>query len=141
MRAADRTAPRQASEREAAWWQSLEELRSRFERELTHQLTRLGLSPSAYGALEQLATHPSGLKVTELARHIRLSPSSTSRVVERLVRDGLVERRPGPHDRRTVHGRITDPGRALYETARPAHRRALAHALDAGPTGLVALAD
>lgn len=127
------TGPREASEEELAWWLRMEELRCRFERALTRELGRLGLSPSTYLALEQLALNHGQLRIAELAQEIHLSPSSTSRVVDRLVRDELAVRMPSAGDRRTVHGRITDRGRDLYEAAVPAYRMALAHALDASP--------
>ncbi|MBT2399304.1 MarR family winged helix-turn-helix transcriptional regulator [Streptomyces sp. ISL-100] len=125
------TSAREASEGELAWWWRMEELRCRFERALTRELGRLGLSPSTYLALEQLALNPGQLRIAELAQEIRLSPSSTSRVVDRLVRDELAVRLPSTGDRRTVRGRITGRGRDLYEAAVPAYRMALAHALDA----------
>lgn len=125
--------PREASEEELAWWQRMEDLRCRFERALTRELGRLGLSPSTYLALEQLALSHGQLRIAELAQGIHLSPSSTSRVVDRLVRDELAVRMPSVGDRRTVHGRITERGRDLYEAAVPAYRMALAHALDASP--------
>ncbi|MET7757952.1 MarR family transcriptional regulator [Streptomyces sp. NPDC005389] len=124
---------REASAQELAWWQRTEELRCRFERALTRELSRLGLSPSTYLALEQLALHDGQLRITELAQEVRLSPSSVSRVVDRLVRDDLAVRMPSPGDRRTVHGRITQRGMAVYERALPAYRKALALALDAAP--------
>jgi DNA-binding MarR family transcriptional regulator len=99
---------------------------------LTRALGRLGLSPSTYLALEQLSLNPGQLRIAELAQEIRLSPSSTSRVVDRLVRDELAERMPSTGDRRTVCCRITERGRDLYEAAVPAYRMALAQALD-GP--------
>lgn len=124
---------REASAQELAWWQRTEELRCRFERALTRELSRLGLSPSTYLALEQLALHDGQLRITELAQEVRLSPSSVSRVVDRLVRDDLAVRMPSPGDRRTVHGRITQRGLAVYERALPAYRKALALALDDVP--------
>ncbi len=125
---------REASAQELAWWQRTEELRCRFERALTRELGRLGLSLSTYLALEQLALHDGHLRITELAEEVRLSPSSASRVVDRLVRDDLAVRMPSPGDRRTVHGRITQRGMALYERAVPAYRKALAQALDHAPS-------
>ncbi|MER5258607.1 MarR family transcriptional regulator [Streptomyces sp. NPDC002855] len=125
-----RRARREASEGELTWWQRMEELRCHFERALTRELARLGLSPSTYLALEQLALNPGQLRIAELAQEIRLSPSSTSRVVDRLVRDELAVRMPSTGDRRTVHGRITERGRDLYEAAVPAYRMALAQTLD-----------
>ncbi|MBU6533285.1 MarR family transcriptional regulator [Streptomyces sp. NPDC057245] len=132
-RTSARLGPREATEDELMWWQCMEELRCHFERALTRELGRLGLSPSTYLALEQLALSREQLRVAELAQEIHLSPSSTSRVVDRLVRDELAVRMPSTGDRRMVHSRITERGRDLYEAAVPAYRMALADALDAAP--------
>ncbi|MEU2436643.1 MarR family transcriptional regulator [Streptomyces rubradiris] len=121
---------RLASDHEVAWWQAMEKLRERFERAMAQQLARLGLSGSMYLALEQLALNAGELCIAEVAEKIRLSPSSTSRVVDRLVREGLAVRQPGVDDRRSVHAAATEQGRTLYEAARPAYRAALAQALD-----------
>ncbi|AYG82531.1 putative HTH-type transcriptional regulator YusO [Streptomyces hundungensis] len=121
---------RQATSGELAWWHALQRIRTRVAREIARALDRQGLSLSAYLALEQLAAASRELGMTELAGRVGLSPSSTSRLMERLARDGLVARREGTDDRRSVHGHVTDKGRALYAEARPGYRAALARAID-----------
>jgi DNA-binding MarR family transcriptional regulator len=49
----------------------------------------------------------------ELASLLGLDKSSTSGLVDRAERRGLVARRPSPADRRVVLVRLTDDGRAL----------------------------
>jgi DNA-binding MarR family transcriptional regulator len=53
-----------------------------------------------------------GLKASEVAARAWSSPGTLTAVVNTLVRDGLVERRPDPGDRRVVRLHITDEGRA-----------------------------
>lgn len=65
-------------------------------------------------ALEALVERgPSRSQV--LATALRLDKSTTTRVVDALVRKGYVERRPDPEDARAVSLCVTREGRALYE--------------------------
>jgi MarR family 2-MHQ and catechol resistance regulon transcriptional repressor len=50
-----------------------------------------------------------------LADALRLDKSTTTRVIDALVRKGYVERRPDPDDARAVSLCVTGEGRALYE--------------------------
>ena len=54
-----------------------------------------------------------------------------SRLVERMVRDGLVERTPDPMDRRAVRVRLTPEGtercRGMYAPLEQLHQELLAH--------------
>lgn len=57
-------------------------------------------------------------QVTELAEHRSCSQPAMSRLVERLVGDGLVVRRVDHEDRRSAHVELTAEGRRLLESAR-----------------------
>jgi len=61
--------------------------------------------------------------MSDLAGKLRIDPSSATRAVQRLVKDGLAERFTSPEDRRVVMVRITDAGRRAQRDA--AARRAL----------------
>jgi len=67
-----------------------------------------------FGVLNFLAEHDS-VTSGEVATHLSLSPSSATQLVERLVRDDLVERQADQEDRRVVHLKLTDNGRAERE--------------------------
>lgn len=62
-------------------------------------------------------------KMSGLAEKLRIDPSSATRAVQRLVKDGLAERFPSPEDGRVVMVRITHEGRRAHREV--AHRRAL----------------
>ena len=62
-----------------------------------------------------------GMRMTALAGAVLMSPSGLTRRVDRLVADGLVERRTCPTDRRGVLGVLTPAGRARLEAAAPVH--------------------
>jgi len=85
-----------------------------------------GLSLSDYDVLLRLARAPEGkLHMTELARRIMFSPSGLTRVVDRLMRDGLVERLRDTADARVVFARLTEKGRDRLRKAAQTHVRGI----------------
>jgi DNA-binding MarR family transcriptional regulator len=67
------------------------------------------LGPSGAAAVVAVASWLRGATIEELSRTLGLSHSATVRLVDRLERDGIVERRPGP-DARSVALRVTRRG-------------------------------
>jgi DNA-binding MarR family transcriptional regulator len=67
-------------------------------------------------------------RMNDLSGDIHLSQSALSRAVDRLERDGLVQRNMCPDDRRGVFVCLTDKGRGLHEQALPTHRAVLKEA-------------
>ena len=63
-------------------------------------------------ALRVLADAP-GRRVQDLAEHIDISPGGASKLVDRLVGAGLVDREPDPADRRVSRLRLTASGRRV----------------------------
>jgi DNA-binding MarR family transcriptional regulator len=68
------------------------------------------------------------LRPSQIASDLNLPAPSITRLSERLVGRGLVERRPGRHDRRHVDLELTDDGRTLLGRARADLAQALADA-------------
>ena len=83
------------------------------------------------GALGVLATITAGRgsHVKELAAESALDPSTISRAVAALVRDGLVERAADPADGRACVLTATDTGRAAYDQVLDRYGHGLADAL------------
>jgi MarR family 2-MHQ and catechol resistance regulon transcriptional repressor len=54
-----------------------------------------------------------------------MSASGLSRAIDRLVASGSIERVACDYDRRVVHARLTDQGRAELDAMLPDHRRTL----------------
>ncbi len=80
-----------------------------------------------YDVLFTLSRCPTGwLRLNELNDHVLLSQSSLSRLVERLEKRGLVERRQAPSDGRGVLLRLTDEGLALQKDVGRSHVRDIA---------------
>ena len=72
----------------------------------------LKLSLAGLGVLRILMSED-GLKASEVADRAWSSPGTLTSVVNTLVRDGFVERRPDETDRRVVRLYITDQGRSV----------------------------
>lgn len=94
------------------------------EREWDDRLRAVGLPHAGLIALDiALRVGPTGADT--IAAIARVQPQTMSRTLERLERDGLVERGPHPEDRRRRVVAVTDRGRATWETARHVERDVL----------------
>jgi DNA-binding MarR family transcriptional regulator len=93
-------------------------------RELDDELTRAHDLPlSSYDVLVQLATAPEGaMRMSQLADAVLLSRSGLSRLVARLVDQGLVERRECASDGRGALATLTSEGQKRLDDARETHR-------------------
>jgi DNA-binding MarR family transcriptional regulator len=86
-----------------------------------------GLPLASYDVLVQLAEAPDGaLRMSELANAVLLSRSGLTRLVDRLVKDGLVERRSCPSDLRGTLAVLTPAGLERLRTASGSHLRGVA---------------
>lgn len=56
-----------------------------------------------------------GLTQAELSRVVAIEPPTMVRTLDRMVRDGLVERRPDPRDARLTRIYVTDRAKALRD--------------------------
>lgn len=79
-------------------------------------LEPLGLSRATFEALRHLAAEGAPTQKA-LAEHAGCAPSNVTRRIDRLEKQGLVERLPDPGDRRVVRARPTATGRATLEAA------------------------
>jgi DNA-binding MarR family transcriptional regulator len=109
------------------------------ERELQEE-QRLALTD--YDVLVQLGTADDRrLRMSDLADRLLLSRSGATRLVDRLVADGLVERVSCESDRRGQWAQLTDDGLTRLREATPTHLRGVAeHFVDRlAPDELTAL--
>jgi DNA-binding MarR family transcriptional regulator len=77
---------------------------------------------ASYGSVVIPLFEEDGLRMGELARRARLSKQTMTTMVRLCERDGLVERRPDPGDRRATRVQLTDRARRFQ----PAAERVLA---------------
>lgn len=91
--------------------------------------TGTGRPASDTGALLLLATTLDGTSQEGLARSLDLTQSGATRLIDRLVRDGLLRREPGP-DRRTFAVYTTPAGREAARAALVERAAACAALLD-----------
>jgi DNA-binding MarR family transcriptional regulator len=82
-----------------------------------------GLPPQQHQALLAIKgwTGESGISVSGLAEHLALRHHSAVGLVDRLVRRGLVRRRPSAGDRRRVELTLTPAGERLIAQLSSAH--------------------
>ena len=77
---------------------------------------------SSYEVLLTLNSAPEGeMRMSEIADSVLLSRSGLTRLVDRLERDGLLERRECATDKRGANAAITDEGRRRFQAARTTH--------------------
>src|SRR6476659_7099585 len=83
-------------------------------------IVRHGLSVSEFGVLEFLF-HKGPQPLGEVAERILLTTGSVTYVIDQLVKQGLVERRACPTDRRVIYAELTDAGRERVAVIFPGH--------------------
>lgn len=108
---------------ELAAWRGFLRVHARLLSDLDEELQRTeGLAVSAYEVLILLADAPERrMRISEISARTVLSLSGVSRLVDRLVRDGLVEKQPCPADRRGANAVLTEKGWDLLVQAAPRH--------------------
>src|SRR5207248_10611898 len=65
------------------------------------------------------------LRMTALAERVLMSPSGLTRMVDRLVADGMVQRERFDGDARVMLASLTDQGRAVLRRAARTHLRGI----------------
>jgi DNA-binding MarR family transcriptional regulator len=81
-----------------------------------------GLPLSSFDVLVQLSLAPNGrMQMSELAEAVHLSRSGLTRMVDRLERQGLLERHKGERDPRQVFACITKAGLERLAETTPTH--------------------
>ena len=116
------------TERELGVWRAFLRAHSQISRKLEAELVaEHDLPLGSYDVLLQLAeSEGRRLRMTELADRVLLSRSGLTRLVDRLERDGLVERVACANDARGTHAVLTEAGLGRLRGAAPTHLRGIA---------------
>ncbi|HSR82009.1 MAG TPA: MarR family transcriptional regulator [Hyphomicrobiaceae bacterium] len=88
-----------------------------------HGLEAAGLTVTQYGVLGQLRRYD-GIGIGALAELLIMDPTTLTRSLRPLARQGLVAMKPDRRDRRSRCLHLTAKGRAAFNTAIPAWKRA-----------------
>jgi DNA-binding MarR family transcriptional regulator len=86
-------------------------------RELRREARAVGVSPEQVALLVTIKYAP-GIGIRELAARERVSPPAMTKHVDRLERDGLVDRTPSDDDRRRVGLTLTPEGHRVLRRVR-----------------------
>jgi DNA-binding MarR family transcriptional regulator len=99
------------------------EAKSALVRVLDEELRRdAGMSLNHYEALIRLGRSPRRrMRQVELSRQLSLTTGGMTRMIDRLVSDGLVRRAPCASDRRVSYAELTDEGLRAVERATEVH--------------------
>jgi|SRR3954469_24667336 MarR family 2-MHQ and catechol resistance regulon transcriptional repressor len=99
------------------------EAKSALVRRLDEELRRdVGMPLSSYEALIRLGRSPGHrLRQVELSRQLSLTTGGMTRMIDRLVADGLVRRTPCADDRRVSYAELTEEGLRAVERATEVH--------------------
>lgn len=119
------TVSRRLTEREMRAWRAFLRAHSAVTRVLESELiAQHSLSLPEYGVLVTLVEAPDHqLRMTELADQVLLSRSGLTRLVDRMQRSGLVDRRPCASDARGLNAVLTDLGYARLKESSGTHLR------------------
>jgi len=91
----------------------LEQAQRRVSRALDRALGEVGASAEQWRVLDRLADEE-GRPIGELAQHLAMNPPTMTKLIDRMVAAGLVQRIVDAEDNRRVLVVITDAGLALY---------------------------
>lgn len=111
------------TEAEAQAWRGLLRSYTSLSKRLDAQLEQLhGLPLTSYEVLHHLQDADEGrMRMCDLADQAQLSRSGLTRLVDRLEREGLLERCSCEHDARGAYACLTDSGRQRLCAARGTH--------------------
>jgi DNA-binding MarR family transcriptional regulator len=112
-------------------WEALLSAHARLMKQFAAEDIWQDLSMREYDVLYTLSKCREPVRIGELHRHVLLSQPALSRMVDRLVERGFVERSPDPTDGRGVRLSLTEAGRDQQRQIGRRHARSVARALTA----------
>jgi len=92
-----------------------QEMEARFQKNFKQSMSRFDVMSQLYRCA------PEWLPMGKLAKQLIASKGNITRLVDRMILEGLIDRRPSPEDRRIIQVGLTDKGHALFEKMAIAH--------------------
>ena len=93
------------------------------EKIVQRRFASLGMSLPRFDVLAALDRHPDGMTMGALSRALLVSNGNVTQLVQKLARDGWVEIRTAPSDRRSSIVRLSERGRADFDRLARAHQK------------------
>jgi DNA-binding MarR family transcriptional regulator len=122
-----RTRSPELSDQQFEAWKAFIRAQSELVQTLNQELEAdQGMPLTFFDVLAQLSLAGGRLRMSELADAVVISRSGVTRLVDRMVRAGLVRREACPEDRRSMYATITPEGKRALARARPSHLRGVA---------------
>jgi DNA-binding MarR family transcriptional regulator len=112
-------------------WEALLSAHARLMKRFAAEDIWQDLSMREYDVLYTLSKCREPVRIGELHRYVLLSQPALSRMVDRLVERGFIERCPDPADGRGVRLSLTDTGRDTQHQIGRRHARSVARAMTA----------
>lgn len=109
-----------SEERALRVWVALARSHTTVVRAVTNRISEYGLTTSQFAVLEALH-HLGPLPLGELAGKLLVTGGNVTYVVDRLQREGLVQRERSSEDRRVIRAVLTPRGREKMEQVFPDH--------------------
>ena len=81
----------------------------------------MGSTLPRFDVMAALSRTPEGLRMSEVSSRLGVSPGNLTGIVDRLVAEGLVDRRAAMGDRRALLVRLTTEGEAEFARLAAAH--------------------
>ena len=111
-------------------WQRIRAGTAVVQRRLDDAVEAEGVPAQWFAVLHMLLAAPEqGLPMTVLARDLTMTSGGFTKLVDRMAKDGLVDRRGHASDRRVVHAALTEQGRLAAQHAERVYLDALRAAL------------
>jgi len=101
-------------------WIKLSRAKSSIMSRLTPSMTQLGITVTQFTVLEALL-HLGPLSQAKISKKLLLTSGNIVKVIDNLVRDGLVTRNKHPQDRRVYLVTLTEKGANIIENIFPNH--------------------
>lgn len=103
-------------------WLRLLSCHNHIEERLRRNLrTGFGTTLARFDLMAQLERHPEGLRMQDLSRQLMVTGGNVTGLTDRLVQEGLIERRADPSDRRAFNVCLTAAGRQQFAAMATLH--------------------